>query len=67
MKYYYYKLLYKRKYILFLDTLIRIIKNKFNNKYCYYNTWLYNVNNENIKIILWFLLTRIYKFVIIIV
>lgn len=23
MKYYYYKLLYKRKYILFLDTLIR--------------------------------------------
>lgn len=34
MKYYYYKLLYKRKYILFLDTLIRIIKNKLNNKYC---------------------------------
>jgi hypothetical protein len=28
MKYYYYKLLYKRRYILFLDALIRTIKSK---------------------------------------
>ena len=34
MKYYYYKLLYKRKYILFLDTIMRTKKNKIKDKYC---------------------------------